>query len=357
MIRPISWEQVMLRLPQSPHIRFGAGVTETEVASAENDLGVRFPDSFRQYLLSIGWCDIGSDELYGLGNDLPNVYRDVVKHTQAEREVISLPQSFVVVCVNGWGNLICLQTDEMEKGECPVIFIRLCPKTDMRTLAASFSEFFVASLAYGVDDLTESLFEWDEEVSATVEHIEPISWREHRRLHHREALQLFDTFRISRRWLREWRAQGGGVPWAFDKQMLEQEARSFLLRHSWCLSVHSLDIYRYIEGIFGLFLAEIEPAPDSGADRYVWVIVGDLPAAYIDVPSAPTPNEAIDAYIGAMEEWVNAVDQGATIEDVIPVYHRFSLIPIPPVQSFAESLKRRLRLLEKITRSWNTSQR
>lgn len=349
-MRPLSWEQVMQRLTQSPYIRFGAGVNETVITIAENELGVRFPDSFRQYLLAVGWCDIGSDELYGLGNDLPDAYRDVVKRTQAEREMIGLPQSFVVVCVNGWGNLVCLQTDEMEKGECPVIFVRLCPKADMRTLASSFSEFFVAILAYGVDDLTEPLYEWDGDASAAVEHIEPVSWREHRRLHHREALQLFDTFRISRHWLREWHAQVEGVPWAFDRQMLEQEAHNFLLRHSWCLSVRSLAIYKYIEGVFGLFLAEIEPAPNSGADRSVWVIVGDLPAAYIDVLSAPTPDEAIGAYIGAMSEWVEAVSQGVATEDVIPVYHRFSLIPIPPVQSFAESLKRRLRLLEKIMR-------
>ena len=350
----MTWEQVILRLRQHPDVRLGAGTTEKAIAAAEGVLGVRFPNSFRQYLLSIGWCDMGSDELYGLGDDLPSPYRDVVRSTQAERELIGLPKSFVVVCRNGWGNLICLQTDEVEKGECPLVFVRLCPKADMRTIASSFSEFVAACLAYGLDDLTEPLFEWGENESPTVEHIEPISWQEHRQIHQGEALWLFDTFRVSRRWLREWHTQAKGVPWVFDRHLLEQEARSFLLRHSWCLSVRSLTIHRYIEGIFGLFLAEIDPAPHSSADQSVWVIVGDLPPAYIDVPSAPTPAEAIEAYLAAMEEWVAAVQQGMTTEDVIPVYYRFSQVPVPPVLSFAELLKRRLRLLKKIKREWET---
>ncbi len=348
---PISWQQAMTTIRQHPQVRWGAGADEKMISAAENALEVHFPLSYRQYLRSIGWCDVGSDELYGLDSDLPHAYRNVVEATQAEREAIGLPKSLVVICQNSWGNLICLQTDETEGSECPVVFVRLCPKPDMRTLASCFSEFVVACVAYGVDDLTEPLYEWRVGELPHHESTEPMSWQDHRRLHREEALQIFDAYRLSRRWLRRW-YDSANPPWLLDRWALEREARWFLLSHSWCQSVCSLTVRRYVEGIFGLFWAEIEPAPQSDADSFLWVVVGDLPPAYLDTSSLATPEEALEAYIALMGDWVSAVGKGGDIDEHIPVYYRCSFVPTPPVQSYAQSLEKRLRILGEMMRSW-----
>ncbi|TPI47412.1 hypothetical protein FJW05_10520 [Mesorhizobium sp. B2-9-1] len=49
------------------------------------------------------------------------------------------------------------------------------------------------------------------------------------------------------------------------------------------------------------------------------VIVGDVPPTYIPADDAATPFEALDGYIGALEEWVKAARQGKSVAKLIPV--------------------------------------
>jgi hypothetical protein len=71
----------------------------------------------------------------------------------------------------------------------------------------------------------------------------------------------------------------------------------------------------------------------------VWVIVGDVPPAYITVEDAPNPATALDAYIGAMQEWVDAARAGGSVADLIPVN-------VPPTVENAERLGRRLQFID-----------
>jgi len=38
----------------------GRGATEAEIAAAESELGVSFPDSFIEFLRELGWAEMGA---------------------------------------------------------------------------------------------------------------------------------------------------------------------------------------------------------------------------------------------------------------------------------------------------------
>ncbi len=44
---------------------------------------------------------------------------------------------------------------------------------------------------------------------------------------------------------------------------------------------------------------------------------------------------ALDAYLGEMLDWVEAVDEGRSVEDLLPVN-------VPPTKEWADNLRRRL---------------
>jgi hypothetical protein len=90
--------------------------------------------------------------------------------------------------------------------------------------------------------------------------------------------------------------------------------------------------------IIAVFLFRISPArPDI--DEWLWVMVGDLPPAYLVTECCKTPSEAVEAYIEEMSKWVELARRGQASEDVIPVN-------VPPTPKWAENLYRRLEFLK-----------
>jgi hypothetical protein len=339
-----TWDSVLRELQQYSDVRHGLGCDESVVRAAEHALALHFPNSYRQFLLSVGWLDIEGNEIFGIGTDLPEQYMNVISATLDERKIIHLPESFVVVSRTYSGNLICLDTADMHANECPVLFVSFCPASNIRIIADSFAEFIHACLLYGLDSLTETLLsETGELVGAT--DLEPMSWTEHRLAHYEDAQRLFERYRHREQYLVQW-GSVVGRPWATDPKGFENEARAFLLAQSWCRAVRALTLKKWIEGVLALFYAEIEPDPKSGADEAVWVVVGDLPPAYLDVLSVPTAREALEAYIALLEEWVEAVRAGEPIDELMPLYHRYSLVSVPPTLRFAEMIALRIRFLQ-----------
>lgn len=345
MNTPLTWSEKLSLIRKNTKVKHGRGCDEPTVDAAEQALELNFPESYKQFLLTVGWLDFDGDEIFGLGDDLPEPYMNVVSKTTDERNAINLPKCFLVISQTYTGNLVCLNTAETVAGECPVVFVRFCPVTDMKILSASFLEFIKSFLLYGIEPLTENAFvssgKW------AIETLTPITWREHRQRYYQEAQRLFETHHLSEQKLVHWHATTGR-PWACDLKGLEIEARLFLQAHAWCRSVRSLSLRKWVEGIFALFHAEIEPTPGSDADEAVWVIVGDLPPAYLDIPSIPTVREALEAYISLLEEWVEAVRKGEPTDELMPIYYRHSLIPVPPTLLYAEMVTSRAQLLESI---------
>ena len=124
-----------------------------------------------------------------------------------------------------------------------------------------------------------------------------------------------------------------------ELKTLLDEARTYLKSFSWVRNIKAEYFGLGVDKIVGVFLFEITPSRKDVDDK-VWVIVGDLPPAYITAEDAPNPAAALDAYIGAMEEWVAAAKGGASVEGLIPVN-------VAPTPENAKRLEKRLEFLDK----------
>lgn len=116
------------------------------------------------------------------------------------------------------------------------------------------------------------------------------------------------------------------------------EARGFIRFYDWVSSIRAEFLGAEVDGILYAFLFEIVPA-QSEVDQWIWVIVGDIPPAYITCEDAKNPYEAVDAYVGAMEEWVNAAQEGKSVANLIPVN-------VPASSANAAMLGRRLKFID-----------
>jgi len=119
---------------------------------------------------------------------------------------------------------------------------------------------------------------------------------------------------------------------------MSERAQAFLSSFAWCESIEEFYFGDGIGNIFAAFFARIKPSRPS-VDEYLWVVVGDVPPAYLVTDHCHTPKEAICAYIEEMRKWVAAARLGQNPRDVIPVN-------APATPESAEALNRRLDTLE-----------
>jgi hypothetical protein len=129
---------------------------------------------------------------------------------------------------------------------------------------------------------------------------------------------------------------------AEDTQLLKHmavEAETYLRSFDWCKSVAECYFGVGIGGVVAVFLVDLEAA-DEKADSALWVVVGDLPPAYLVTEDIPDPISALWAYVAEMKKWVDAVKNGKSTDDVIPVN-------APATAENANRLASRLSILEK----------
>jgi hypothetical protein len=117
-----------------------------------------------------------------------------------------------------------------------------------------------------------------------------------------------------------------------------QDAREFVESFAWCKRVLGAYLGLGVGQIVAVVLVRILPAKRN-VDPYFWIVVGDLPPAYLVTDDAPNPACALKAYIQEMRRWVNAVRQRRSVTNLIPVN-------VPPTLNYAEQLAERLDVLE-----------
>jgi hypothetical protein len=99
---------------------------------------------------------------------------------------------------------------------------------------------------------------------------------------------------------------------------LYKRAENFLKAFNWAGKIERAYFGLGVENIVGVFLfAFIPKSPD--VDNLLWVIVGDIPPAYLVTDDAPDSARALQVYIREMRNWIAAVKAGRSVSDLIPV--------------------------------------
>jgi hypothetical protein len=118
---------------------------------------------------------------------------------------------------------------------------------------------------------------------------------------------------------------------------MAEEAQSYLESFEWCTSIEEGYFGDGIPDTVAIFLFRIEPSRPN-IDKWLWVIVGDLPPAYLLTRISKTPSQALEGYIDEMSKWVALAKEGKFSDKVISV-------DAPSTPENAEDLEERLTLL------------
>jgi len=123
-----------------------------------------------------------------------------------------------------------------------------------------------------------------------------------------------------------------------DVATLAAAAEHFLAEQRWCGSVLRVTPVFAIAGVLGVFRCSLIPS-DPAADVMVWVVVGDLPPAYLVHEPGDSWQDALRGYVEEMGQWVAAARTGSSVEDFIPVN-------VPPTPEYADLLASRLTFIQ-----------
>ncbi len=120
---------------------------------------------------------------------------------------------------------------------------------------------------------------------------------------------------------------------------LSNEAANYLSSFNWCKKINNGWVAKEFGYILSVFYFEIEPDKEKNADNNVWIIVGDIPSVYIDIESANNADDALKCYCLIMEDWINCVKNGESIEECYP-------INVPATIEYAIMLESRIKLIK-----------
>src|SRR5438876_1314670 len=89
---------------------------------------------------------------------------------------------------------------------------------------------------------------------------------------------------------------------ALLRRMLN-EAEDYISSFSWCNDVLDSFFGGGVGGIFAIFLFHIRPTR-RGIDPWIWIVVGDIPPAYLPLADCDSPAEVFRTYLQGMTKWV-----------------------------------------------------
>jgi hypothetical protein len=101
---------------------------------------------------------------------------------------------------------------------------------------------------------------------------------------------------------------------AVDTRLLREmsaEAKQYISSFSWCGSVVDSYFAGGVGGIFAVFLFRIQPGR-RGISPWIWIMVGDIPPAYLPLDDCSSAAEAFGMYIRGMSKWVEFARKGKT---------------------------------------------
>lgn len=114
-------------------------------------------------------------------------------------------------------------------------------------------------------------------------------------------------------------------------------AQDYITSFNWCPPITAGYLASGVGGIVAIFLFEFTRKIQDTDDR-LWVIVGDLPSAYLVVEPDDSPPDALERYCSLMEDWIAAIRDPTPPEKAFPV-------AAEPTSENADLLERRIAFL------------
>lgn len=107
---------------------------------------------------------------------------------------------------------------------------------------------------------------------------------------------------------------------AETKQLIAmgKEGVSYLESFEWCPPISSTRL-RFGIGVVVATMTVRLSKPIDGDVMSLWVVVGDLPSAYLALEEETDPSEVLNVYCELMRDWCKAVEKGKSLSDVFPV--------------------------------------
>ena len=143
----ITFDDVKLALQEiEEQCHFSEGASDDKITSAEEYLGLSFPESYKLFLKNYGAGNIAYYEIYGItkyGSFEDAGVPNGIWLTMQERQSIDLPKELVIVYDTGMEFYFCLDTSQMKNGECPVVAIWNCSGGTKEVVYESFLEFLM----------------------------------------------------------------------------------------------------------------------------------------------------------------------------------------------------------------------
>ena len=101
------------------------------------------------------------------------------------------------------------------------------------------------------------------------------------------------------------------------KKML-QEADNYISSYEWCPVIKEKYFGYGIGGIVAVFLYKFVSSINQ-TDDWLWIVVGDLPSAYLVIDNTNSPMDALKGYCELMEDWANSIKSNGSIDGCYPV--------------------------------------
>jgi hypothetical protein len=120
---------------------------------------------------------------------------------------------------------------------------------------------------------------------------------------------------------------------------MNDQARVYIEGFRWCKEVRDSVLYLNLGSTLCIFLFEIENFASS-EDNFLWIMVGDIPAMYLDVYGSKTTIEVLRRYNALAKDWISNVERGLSVDDCYP-------FNVEPTMEMADMLKKRVDFIEK----------
>ena len=118
---------------------------------------------------------------------------------------------------------------------------------------------------------------------------------------------------------------------------MAERADEYVRSFEWCLELHERYFGDGVGGVVALFLFRVS-IRDLDLPQWVWIVVGDLPSAYLGFQDLDSPYAALLLYIEGVEEWLESSWEERLCGELIP-------IEVLPEPRYLEMLRGRVAVL------------